>query len=280
MDDRQTKIREGAGLEDSRVNQDFIDFLNKWSSPVLIVLAVGALVYAGLQYLDRRQKARIDRAFGEYEAAIAGGNPSPSSLESIASEPSNDVRSVPELALLKATDIYLEAAMRGVAPGAQIDPVTQTFSNPDDLLNDEQRGQYLDQAKSTAQKVYNACKDDPAKAVLTMQALSRLAAVAEGKKDFAQAKSYYEQLKSLGEKQQFEPIMAFADERIANLPSLESLQPLPTEAQVPPLNPPVETPESTSTPDPNAGSGAAPGADQRDGGVEQPANEPTSSDNP
>ena len=55
MDDRQTEIRAGAGLEDSRINKEFIDFLNKWSSPVIMVFAVAALVWAGLRWMEQKK---------------------------------------------------------------------------------------------------------------------------------------------------------------------------------------------------------------------------------
>ena len=54
MDERQTQIRQGAGLEESRINTEFLDFLNKWSSPVLIVIglsteqSIAKLFYGGI----------------------------------------------------------------------------------------------------------------------------------------------------------------------------------------------------------------------------------------
>ena len=80
MDDRQTQIRQGEGLSESRVNQDFIDFLNKWSSPVLLVLAVAALTWAGLQWMEKKKIEKVNNAFADLEAATAGNNPSPASL--------------------------------------------------------------------------------------------------------------------------------------------------------------------------------------------------------
>ena len=275
MDDRQTQIREGAGLEDSRLNKDFIEFLNKWSSPVLMVLAVAALVYAGLGWMERKKNAQIDQAFNEYESAIAGGNPSPSSLKTIATEPSNDQKSVPELAQLRAADIYLQSFIVGVAPGAQLDPLTGTYAETD-LLDDTKREQYLEEARKSAQAVLDETDGKPAKIVLTMQAVSRLASVAEGKRDFAGARSYYERLQALGEQQQFEPIVAFAKERIANLGTLESIQPLPTNADVPPLNPVVETEQDetslpTALPTTETGSEEpAPGTDPGETSSENP----------
>ncbi len=41
MDERQQQIKSGAGLEESRINEDFKDFLEKWG--FWLLLAVGVL---------------------------------------------------------------------------------------------------------------------------------------------------------------------------------------------------------------------------------------------
>ena len=238
MDDRQTKIRKGAGLEDSRVNQEFLDFLNKWSSPVLIVLAVAALVWAGLQKLEQMQNTKIDQAFSELEAATLGTTPSPTSLNAIADDYAG-VRSVPELAKLTAVDIYLRAFTTGVEPGAQIDQATGTY-NPTDILSEEKLNQRLDLAESTANEVLASSENKPGKAMFAMQALTRLAVIKECRDDFDGAKGYYERLKALSESEQYPSIVVFADARIANLDSLKSVDALPTNDQVPLL--PGESP--------------------------------------
>ncbi|MFG0298837.1 MAG: hypothetical protein ACF8K1_04460 [Phycisphaerales bacterium JB047] len=241
MDDRQTKIREGAGLEDSRVNQEFLDFLNKWSSPVLIVLAVAALVWAGLQKLEQMRNTKIDQAFSELEAATLGTTPSPTSLNAIAEDYAG-VRSVPELAKLTAVDIYLRAFTTGVEPGAQVDQATSTYK-PEDVLSEEKLNQRLDLAEATANEVLASSENEPGKAMFAMQALTRLAVIQECRDDFDAAKGYYERLKALSEKEQYPSIGVFADSRIANLDSLQSVDALPSRDQVPLL--PGETPALT-----------------------------------
>ncbi len=300
MDDRQTDIRAGAGLENSRINQEFVDFLNKWSSPVLITLAVAAGVWWLLQYMERRENARIDQAFSELQAATAGGNPSPSSLTTIANDYSG-VRSVPELAKLTATDIYLRAFTIGTEPGAQFDPMTRRVLNPDDVLTPERRSQYLALAEATANEVLSDSKDKPSKALFAMQALTRLAAVQEGKRDFEAAKGYYEQLKALSAKEQYPSIVSFAESRIANLDSIKQVDALPSAENVPALplgdgsvptqdqidalleqarqqmsEQPAQTPADGPGDGPADEPTDAPAADS----ATDPAQEPTSNDNP
>ena len=43
MEERQTQIREGAGLEESKLNVEFIDWLQRWSTPILLLVAGAAL---------------------------------------------------------------------------------------------------------------------------------------------------------------------------------------------------------------------------------------------
>jgi hypothetical protein len=51
MDERQTQIRERAGLEEARYNQDFIEFLRRFGTPILMVAAVIAGKRQHLPYL-------------------------------------------------------------------------------------------------------------------------------------------------------------------------------------------------------------------------------------
>lgn len=225
MDDRQSGIKEGAGLEDSRVNQEFLDFLNKWSSPVLLTLAVAALVWAGLQHLERKKVARVNQAFSELESATAGGNPSPASLKTLASE-YEGVRSVSSLALLTTSDVYLNAFVVGFEPGAQMDQVTGLPLDENDVLTDEKRQVYLDQAGQLAKQVLEENKNVEGKELLAMQAISRVAAYEEGKRNYDGAKSMYQQLESTATTHKYPSVVAFAQTRIANLDSLKDIKPL------------------------------------------------------
>ncbi len=234
MDDRQSGIKEGAGLEDSRVNQEFVDFLNKWSSPVLITLAVAALIWAGLQYLERQRIAKIDQAFSELDSATQGGNPSPASLRTIAAE-YEGVRAVPELALLTTTELYLNAFVVGFEPGAQIDPQTGLPVDGEDVLDEAQRKVYLEQAGQLASQVLDLASSVEGKELLAMQAMSRLATVEEGKRNFDGAVSMYQRLEALAKESQYPAIAAFASNRIANVDALKNIAPLPHKDQIVPL---------------------------------------------
>lgn len=244
MDDRQTQIREGKGLEDSRVNQDFIDFLGKWSSPVLLTLAVAAGIWAGLQHLERKKVARVDQAFSELASATAGGNPSPASLKTIAAEYAG-VRAVPTIALLTTTDLYLNAFMLGVEPGAVPDPSTGLPVEAD-MLDDAQRQVYLEQAGKFAQQVLDLVKGVEGQELLAMQAMSRLAAINEGKRDFEGARSIYEELAGLAITMNYPSVIKFAQLRVENLDAIKDVASLPSQDDLvllPGEEQPVLTPE-------------------------------------
>ena len=97
MDQRHEQIREGAGLEESRINTEFVDLIKKWSSPVLFVAAAISLGYLGLMKLEDRRVARVDEAFAELELQRNSASPSPDSLLRVAGDYS-DIRAVAPLA--------------------------------------------------------------------------------------------------------------------------------------------------------------------------------------
>ncbi|MDF1869612.1 MAG: hypothetical protein P1U30_04410 [Phycisphaerales bacterium] len=288
MDDRQTEIRAGAGLEDSRINKEFIDFLNKWSSPVILVFAIAALVWAGLRWMEQKKVEKIDRAFGDLQAATMGGNPSPASLNVLA-ETYAGVRSVPVIAKLTTTDLYLTAYLRGVQPGSEISRLTGEPVNEGDVLDENQRQLYLDQAGDLAKEVIALTEGDDGKALLTIHGLIRAGAVAECKRDFDGAASNYNRVITLADQIQMPALGAFGQMRLDALgtfdqeivlPNSSDLVALPGEEvfEIPAI--PETTPETDSVTE-----GDAEGADAEasDSGIEDsetPEANPVETDQP
>jgi len=231
MDDRQTEIRAGAGLEDSRINKEFIDFLNKWSSPVILVFAIAALAWAGLRWMEQKKVEKIDRAFGDLQAATVGGNPSPASLNVLA-ETYAGVRSVPVIAKLTTTDLYLTAYLRGVQPGSEISRLTGEPVNEGDKLDEGQRQMYLDQAGQLASEIITLTEGDEGKALLTIHGLIRAGAVAECKRDFDAAASNYERVISIAETIKMPAIGAFGQMRLDALGTFDQEMVLPNSSDL------------------------------------------------
>ncbi len=238
MDDRQTQIRSGAGLEESRLNEDFIEFLKKWSTPVLWLIVIVGAAWWGLRYLKEQRITKRDNAFATLNEAVSGGNPSPSSLRTIAADYSG-VGSVSELALLQTVDIYLAAAITGVEPGAEIDPLTGVPSNETDLLDGEQITSYLSQARDLSRGVIDSTAGVAGRELLNHQAWMRLGAAQEGLGSIEDAKASYGRAADAARGGGYPALAAVADARAAaagsvtlgSLPSRDELASLPGEEQ-------------------------------------------------
>src|SRR5688572_10639695 len=114
MDERhQQGLKEGAGLEESRLNTDFIQFIQRWGGPFLLICAGIMAAWAGWNWWQRQKADRVDEAFAQYEAQVAGGNPSPEALKAVADE-FEGVASVSLLARLDAADVYAASIRSGV----------------------------------------------------------------------------------------------------------------------------------------------------------------------
>lgn len=242
MDERQTKIRQGAGLEESRINTEFIDFLNKWSSPVLIVIGVIGLGWFGLNYFQKSKQTRLNNAFAAYESTVSGGTPSPASLRNIAGEYAG-VGAVRELALLRTVDIYLRSAIAGVEPGAEIDPMTGLAANEADRLDADGIRSYLSQARDLSRQVVQAVEKDAGRRLLLVQGLMRLGAAEEGLGQTEQAKAHYARAGEIARAAGFPELATVADGMIAmadravagvSLPARATLPELPGERFVDP----------------------------------------------
>jgi hypothetical protein len=252
MDERQAQIRERAGLEESRLNEEFIDWLRKWGTPILLVVAVLAV---GYNIKDRWHKARdskLDAGFEELAAATTGGNSSPDTLLSIASTYDGHA-AISSLARLDAADAYLDAIRRGVKPGAVLKTgkdgsPTGELDNPEDALTDADRTSFLKLAGDLYQQVYDKSSSESGQQLLTINALYGLAAIAECRQEFDKAKGYYEQIAKLADASSLPAHAALANERIKTLPDLVKVPKLFTKAELPPPPKPEEPPAPVVTP--------------------------------
>lgn len=251
FDKRLDQIKEGAGLEDSRINQEFVDFVRKWSTPVLLIAALIALGY----FLNNKRKehraAHIDQAFQELNASTEAGSPSPDALRRIAQD-YKDVPGVHALADIAAADQYLRAVQRGVKPGSPIDPNTFEYENPDDALTDADREHFLSEAESLYKSVFNATEKSPGMALHTLDALYGLAAVSESRGDADAAKNMLQRAEDLAQRHGFLEQQTVAKSRLAALPELMSehvkLYSKDQLAEIPALKPPEpETPAAPET---------------------------------
>ena len=288
MDERQQQIKAGAGLEESRINEDFKEFLEKWGFWLLLLVAVGFGGLWAYQKLEERRIAKVDAAFAAYEGAIGSTNPSPEALRRVADD-FEGVRSVSELARLRSADIYLHAARTGLRPGAEYTPEGELTSE-DDLLSDEEIGRYLDQAQGLYGQVYESAESSGS--VLSIEAAFGMGAAGESKGDVEIARRGYEAAKAAATKHG-RPVIAraaearleaiadgvpermalFSQDDLPELPEYTPPAPEPVETQIPVVDdgglPAPEGEGEAETDDgadsPEGGSEGEPGADDASG---------------
>lgn len=195
MDERQSQITEGAGLDDSRVNEEFVDFLRKWATPALLVLAIAAFSYAGLTRLQASKIATVDDAFVSYEAARGLSNPSPDSLKQVATSYAS-IRSIAPMALLDTAGLYLRAARTGLRPGSSLLP-DGSAADETDLLTQDEVTAHLDQSIDLYQQVLGITASNTDRASLTISAHFGIAAVQASKGEADAARAAYAQAETL-----------------------------------------------------------------------------------
>lgn len=197
MDDRQQQdqVQVGAGLHESRLNTDLINFLERWGTHILAVVAVLVLGYVGWQRYGIWQDNLKDKAFSAYEAArgttgndgVLTGNPE--NLLLVADDHEGRA-SIWELAKLDAADIWLGSAVRGLTPGTDLNNITEQ-----DWLTDEKIDEYLNKAQTNYADVLARVEGKDAKILFELRALDGLAAVAESMNMPEEARNYLERLR-------------------------------------------------------------------------------------
>lgn len=229
MDERQAQIREGAGLDEARLNMEFIDFLKKWSTPVLVIVALIALGYFGLQKRREMRVAALSAAFAQLDAARDAGNPT--GLLAVADDHRGQA-AVAEIAELAAADIYLASYRSGVRPGGRIDGAGVP-EDAADLLPEEERLQQLGKAADMYQRVVTATTGKPQMVQHTIGALYGLAAVAESRSEFDAARRHYDAIETLARNSDLPEHVEIAKGRLETLGALATLPRLYAKSEIP-----------------------------------------------
>lgn len=216
LDNRQTEIREGAGLEESRLNVEFIDFLKKYSTPILLVIAIVCVTYFGVTRYRLMVDQGLDEAFAQLDAARASRNPV--SLIRVAEE-FGEKASVGVLARLEAADLNLEAYRTGVPAGVVVgrdDKLPEGTS----LLTPEERTKALGTAKDLYQQAFDRTKSEIGNATQAIGALFGLAAVAECDGKIDEARAFYTQIQERGTAAKLDLSVRIAKARAGSLDAL------------------------------------------------------------
>ena len=236
MDDRTTQIKEGAGLEESRINKEFVELLQKWSSPVLLVLAIIVGLYAGNNFLKQRKNDRINEAYRQHAEITETASPAPQSLSAVAAE-YDDVQGVGLLAKLRHADVLLLAVRTGVQPGAEFETDENGAPNgriaEGDALGDDDAQRYLDQARDLYQAVADEAGEEIGQQTHRISALFGLASVAETAGDPEAAIDAYTRAEEAAEIAGFPVFVALASSRAQDAASFVSPVSLYNESELP-----------------------------------------------
>ncbi|MCA9288823.1 MAG: hypothetical protein KDA05_09580 [Phycisphaerales bacterium] len=241
MDERQQQIRAGAGLEESRLNTEFIDFIQKWGGPFLLLCAAIMGAWAASNWWNKQQAQRLDEAFGQYEAQLAGGNPSPEALKAVAAE-YEGVASVALLARLDAAEVYMGSVRSGLKAGATLGP--DGTAAAEDLLTDDDRTRLLSQAEGLYRQCFDQASAARGRSLLAIRAAYGLAAVAECRAEFDAARGHYERIAELADTASLSNHAAFARSRLADLGDIQTMPRLWAAAELA-QKPIPEVPEGT-----------------------------------
>ncbi|MEN0019851.1 MAG: hypothetical protein AAF747_03095 [Planctomycetota bacterium] len=180
-DDRLRDIKVDAGLDDSKLNTEFIDFIGKWGPRAMLLAAAGFLIYWALGYRTQLADERLAGAFAQLDGALQANPPSPDSLTDIADSYS-DLIGVASAARLAAADVYLGSVRTGMFPGSPLN-ADGTPENDEDILTEEDVDQYLGRANALYQQVWDSADKSNAQVVHAFSAGHGLAAVAEARGD-------------------------------------------------------------------------------------------------
>ncbi len=228
IDKRQQQITVGAGLEESRYSQDFIELLRTYLAPTLLIVALVVLGYQGWKFWQTRQVQAQAAAFKDLDSATVSGNPM--SLLRVAEDHVGQ-QSVEPMARLKAADILLESAISRTVPGAEFGPDGRV-KNEGDQLSEVQANERLAQAETQYRKVLVDVGDVKGKEVLAIAGAFGLASVSETRKSWDEARVSYERVVALSDRAGFKTPAEIAKQRIASLDSLKNAPGLPSASAV------------------------------------------------
>lgn len=247
IDERQTTgLREGAGREESRYNLEFIDFLQRWGTPLLLIAALVSGAFLAFKMYKEKKIEQLDNAFVEYEAA-SGDNASPEALIAVA-EQFGSVKSVSLLARLDAADAYLQSVRSGAKPGARF-KTDGTLESADDAMTPADRESFLAKAEEQFKAVLSASEGDSNRKMFATGALFGLAAIAESREKYDEAKANYDRVIALAPAGTVDLQAEIAKQRIASIDSLKTLPPLLSRAELPkPPEPPAPAPAPGTEP--------------------------------
>ncbi|MCH2134418.1 MAG: hypothetical protein MK116_11785 [Phycisphaerales bacterium] len=192
MDRERLQQVQQSDLSESRVNEDFVNWIKTSGPWYLLAILVGIAVYLYLVNLQRAEVREHEQAWFDFTQAAM-----PASLEDVAQQ-HGDVDSIGTLARLRAANTYLASLQTNLAVGSTLEEGTP--------LTAEDRALGLDRAGDLYRQVAESDKGGFGDTITAYTALNGLAAVAECQGDVDSARKYYEQAATRA--QEWYPVLA------------------------------------------------------------------------
>ena len=233
MDRDRLKDIQTADLSESQVNEDFVHWLKTKAPNYLLIVMI---VIAGMLWWNNYQRGKEQyraEAWAAFAEAAATGLPA--SLEDVAQSHA-DVDSLRELGLLSAADAYMNAVLQNTTLGSTADVTT--------ALSADERSFYLDKADALYSELSPSTMQADSTTIFVVSGLFGRASVAESRGDIDAAKSHYEAIIPIANKE-YPSLASQAQYRIDTLAELAEEISLPTDAEVTARNNQVEQRDPT-----------------------------------
>ncbi|MCH2144266.1 MAG: hypothetical protein MK082_03855, partial [Phycisphaerales bacterium] len=246
-----------SDLAESRVNEEFVDWLKKWGNSILLAVLLVALAGVAWNWWQRKIDSAQDTAWTNLNLAQL-----PASLEEVAAD-SKGIGSVSTLALISAGDQYLFSVQTGTPIGGAVDETDGAAPG----LDEATRADYLKRADSMYAQALASIGDyqkDFPKKILACSALFGQAAVAESQGDIEAARAALDKVIATANPE-YPDLAAQASTRIETLTPLATAIVLPDDADLP------KPPEPEPVPNPLdllRGNTTAPATDTTEGSDE------------
>jgi hypothetical protein len=242
MEERQRQIKEGAGLEESRLNTEFIEMMKKWGPHLITVVAILMGLYAARDWWNRRVESQADEAFASLERAMPTDNSpaNPSVFERLADEHSSST-AVPLEARSIAASIHMEAARTGVPIGEKLDQDNKLPAGKNFLTADEKK-QELAKAEALYNTISEKANESLGQTQIAIGALTGLASIAEDRGEFDKAKGFYQRASDKAAARKLDQLKDLIKRRMETLDTLKNPPRLYAMSELPAAEKPITAP--------------------------------------
>ncbi|MDG2094891.1 MAG: hypothetical protein P8J89_06440 [Phycisphaerales bacterium] len=179
MDRERLQQVQQSDLGESRVNEDFVNWIKTSGPWYLLAVLIGIAVYMYIVNIQRAELRAREQAWFDFSEAVM-----PASLEDVANT-HGAIDGIANLARLRAANSYLQSMQSNLAIGSTIEDGTP--------LSEEDRSKGMEHAAMLYNQVVDSDDGSFGDTIVTVNALNGLAALSESAGDIDKAKAYYEQ---------------------------------------------------------------------------------------